>query len=356
MSARARRGSTIVAACAFKLRQLAEDAGVDPGALARVELPAPGEEGLATSIPFERQLELWEVAMRALRDPGFPIAVASRLCPSDYSVIGFACMTRASLRDALAQAVRYTRLWGDASRWDVGEREGTAALTLVCDAPGRLGLRCNTECALAEMLNAARAVSGREFIPREVRFRHAAPPDTRSHQAFFRSPLRFDAPADEIRFDPRLLEAPLVQADAALAAFFQRYLDVRLRRLTPPESLAGRLEAVLAEETRHGAPTLEAAAKRLGTSSRTLRRRLHEEGTSFHEVLDGVRCELAKGYVADPRVPLGEVGFLLGFSEPSAFHRAFKRWMGTTPLQHRERSPRGAPAPGERPDGLRPSR
>jgi AraC-like DNA-binding protein len=189
------------------------------------------------------------------------------------------------------------------------------------------------------MLNAARAMTSRDLIPREVLFRHGAPPDTRAHEAFFRSPLRFDAPADEIRFDPSLLDAPLVQADAALAAYFQHHVDALLRRLAPPESVAGRLAAVLATETRSGPPTLEAAAKRLGTSSRTLRRRLKDEGTSFHEVLDRARLELAKRYLKDPRMPLGEIGFLLGFSEPSAFHRAFKRWTGTTPLEHRERPP-----------------
>jgi AraC-like DNA-binding protein len=339
MPARALRGSTIVTACVFKLRELAEDAGVDPRALAGVELPPPGRRGFEARVPFERQIELWEAAMRTLRDPGFPIAVASRLRPSDYSVIGFACMTRASLRDALEQAVRYTRIWCDASHWEFCEHGGTASLTRVGEAPRRLGMRCNTECALAEMLNAARAVSGRDFIPHEVRFRHASPPDTRSHAAFFRAPLRFDAPADDIRFDPSLLDAPLVQADTALAAYFQRHVDALLRRLAPPESLAGRLEALLASETRHGSPTLEAAAKRLGTSSRTLRRRLQDEGTSFHQVLDRARCELAKRYLADLRMPVGEIGFLLGFSEPSAFHRAFKRWTGTTPFEHRERSP-----------------
>jgi len=112
----------------------------------------------------------------------------------------------------------------------------------------------------------------------------------------------------------------------------------------PPRSahaIETRLEAELVKEIPLGLPTLDAAASRMGMSSRTLRRRLREEGTRFQDVLDRARCALAKHYLDEPKLALGEVAFLLGFSEPSAFHRAFKRWTGATPLSHR----RGALAP-----------
>jgi len=326
---------TIAAGCAFKLVELAEAAGVGVETLRRVELPPATAHGFETRIPYEKQLELWEVAMRALRDPGFPIAVAARLRPSDYSVVGFAWMTCANLREALEQAVRYSSIWTDANRWELSECDRAVTLRFVDDGSDRLGTRCNTECAVAEMIHSGRALIGIEASPDAVHFRHAPPPDTSAHEAFFGSPVRFGAARNEIVFDSRFLDTPLTKADPDLAAYFQRHTEVLLRRCTRPQSVAERLEAVLVEDLARGSPTLETSAARLGMSARTLRRRLLEEGTRFQDVLVRARCSLAKRYLVEPKLALGEVAFLLGFSEPSAFHRAFKRWTGQTPLAFR---------------------
>jgi AraC-like DNA-binding protein len=93
----------------------------------------------------------------------------------------------------------------------------------------------------------------------------------------------------------------------------------------------------VAEELSRGVPTVEDVARRMATSERTLRRRLEEGGSSFRELLDDTRERLARNYVRDRRMALSEVAFMLGFSEPSAFHRAFKRWTGTTPAAFRSR-------------------
>lgn len=279
--------------------------------------------------------------MRALRDPGFPVGFASSLRPSDYSVMGFAWMTSASLGDAMHLAVRYRRILSDATRWEFREEGSTAILTHLGSDPARLGLRVNAECALAEMVNGARALVGRPVTALEVRFRHGAPVDTKAHESFFRSPVRWGAESTEIVFDRAFLASPLVKADPDLAVYFQRHTDALLRRIAGDESLGSRLEAILVEQSPHGQPTLEASAKRLGMSARTMRRRLLEEGTRYQEVLDRARCALAQRYLGIPKLALGEIAFLLGFSEVSAFHRAFKRWTGKTPLMHREASTRG---------------
>src|SRR5215510_2408135 len=119
---------TIAAGVAFKLIELATDAGVPISALRQVDLPPPTAHFVETRIPFQRLLELWEVAMRVLREPGFPIAIASKVRPSDYSIAGFACMTRANLREALALAVRYNAIWTDAHRWNIHEGSDTVSM------------------------------------------------------------------------------------------------------------------------------------------------------------------------------------------------------------------------------------
>jgi len=328
------RHHTVAALCLHKLRDAAIAAGHDPQKLPAIEGSGRSAVAFGERLPYESQLALWETLMRASHDPGFPVFVGSRTQPKDYDVVGFAYMTRANLREALDQAVRYSKVWSDASGWEVRSDDVTLTLTLQIDEPDRLGARCETEALFAEMVHSARSLTGVDFDPIEVRFRHAAPRETRAIEAFFQAPVRFGAPRSELVFDVARLATPLLKADPDLAAFFQRSADDLLERYGS-EGLARRLRGLLSGELGRALPTLETAAARLGVSARTLRRRLHEEGTTFQDVLDETRCELAKRHLGEDRLALSEVAFLLGFSEPSAFHRAFKRWTGQTPLAYR---------------------
>ena len=101
------------------------------------------------------------------------------------------------------------------------------------------------------------------------------------------------------------------------------------------ETTADSVRRVLAEELAEGEPTLEHLSKRLHMSARTLHRRLAAEGTTFRSVVTTLRMELAERGLREPHLPIGEIAFRLGFSEPSAFHRAFKRWTGWQPLAYR---------------------
>ncbi|MFS8070938.1 MAG: helix-turn-helix domain-containing protein, partial [Byssovorax sp.] len=161
-----------------------------------------------------------------------------------------------------------------------------------------------------------------------------APRDTRAIEAFFKAPVRFASAESQLILEAATLATPLLKADPDLAAFFALRADDLLERHSA-EGLAQRLRALLEGELGRVLPTLETAATRLGVSARTLRRRLQEEGTTFQDTLDETRCELAKRHLGEDKLALGEVAFLLGFSEPSAFHRAFKRWTGQTPLSYR---------------------
>jgi AraC-like DNA-binding protein len=340
--------NTSAALCLSKLVEAARAAGVDtrdlpavadhlgPTLLDAGRLQGDGDV-FDARVPHTAVLDLWEAVMRRTRDPGFPIFAAKRIRPSHYDTIGFAFMTRATLREALHQCVRYARLWADTAAWEVSERGGVATATFTNADPGRLGARCVTEAVLAETIHIGRLLCGVEFAPREVIFRHPRPCDTRAHEAFFRSKLHFGAGRSAIVVDAAVLDTPLLKADAELAAFFERHADALMRRCTRGAGLTDRLRRTLAEELPRGLPTLEAAAARLAQSPRTLRRRLQEEGTSFREILEETRRELAKRYLDEERIPFGEVAFLLGFSEASAFHRAFKRWTGETPASYRKK-------------------
>jgi AraC-like DNA-binding protein len=133
-----------------------------------------------------------------------------------------------------------------------------------------------------------------------------------------------------------LLDRPVPTADPGLSRIVTAHAEQLLAALAPAaDMLTARVRRQLAEGMANGPMTLTQVARRLHLSERSLQRRLEAEGTRFAQLVDEVRRELALRYIADERLALGEVAYLLGFAEPSPFHRAFKRWTGTTPLAAR---------------------
>jgi AraC-like DNA-binding protein len=247
----------------------------------------------------------------------------------------FAMAASATLRSAYERLSRYQHLIHETSRID--HRPHGAGLAIRHVLPGGLAApRHTAEFLIAAWVRTGRFVTGTDWSPLEVRFAHAAPLSTREHERFFRAPLRFTTGENALVVSEPTLALPCVQAEPALAAFFDRHAaeHTRHRRATPP-SLPDRVRDEVRVLLRDSTPGATGVAARLKMSVRTLNRALAGEGTSYREVLNQLRHELACGYLADPHISTGEVAFLLGFSELSAFYRAFRRWTGTTPLAFR---------------------
>ncbi|MEJ7734633.1 MAG: AraC family transcriptional regulator [Polyangiaceae bacterium] len=327
---------TTAAALAWKLLAAAMAEGVEHSRLLPFDLPeGAASAGLEARVPHEQLVALWEKVMRAVGDPGFPVRAGERSTPREYDAIGFACMTRATLGDALEQLVRFSRIWSNAGEWRVRHEPGTSALELYLADPHRLGERCGSESTMARLVTAGRFLTDSDLVPVAVRFRHPAPHDTSAHQRVFRAPIEWQASRTELVLTDAMLDLPLIKADPGLAAFFERHATEMLERFGEPVTVQHGVRRVVADELRRGVPSLEATAARLAMSGRTLRRRLADEGTTYQKVIDEVRCELARRYLRSDDLAVGAVAFLLGFSEPSTFHRAFKRWTGKTPLEFR---------------------
>ena len=290
-------------------------------------------------VPLATLHAIWEEQLARGAPVDAALRGATRYQPSDYALVGFVCMNSATLGEALQQVVRYLKLWTDEpSIAFVGQDVLRLKYSVVL--PDRPGLRLATEATFAELLHAARRVLQTPLVPHSVAFTHAAPASTEAHDAFFGTRVRWEQPHTELRLWPEQLALPIPRGDPALGAFLGELANRALAQKTPtPGSLREELRALIGEELSRGLPTIAGLARRMATSPRTLRRRLESEGTSFRDLLDQTRAELARGYVAQPALPLCEVAFLLGFSEPSAFHRAFKRWTGRTPASYRQQHP-----------------
>lgn len=264
--------------------------------------------------------------------------MAEGIRPGAFGALGYARRTSETLRMSLERLWRYHRLLHDVAEIKLALNHDHAILSHYLPVPGGLP-REVSEYIVAVWLIPARQATGVNWTPLEVRFPHFAPNDTSEHHRFFRCTLKLGHDRSALVFSNDLLGMPLVNADPSLQAILEAQVMAMLEQLPKGEAVRETVRRLLAGELCNGEPTLEQIAPRLHMSARTLHRRLEEEGTSFRQLLTEVRRELAAQHLSERRLAIGEIAFLLGFSEPSAFHRAFKRWTGYAPLAYRGLTP-----------------
>lgn len=268
-------------------------------------------------------------------DGNLGLHLAERAALGSFDVHFYAMASSPTLGAAYERLCRYQRLIHETSRVDLEIRDDRAVLRHQL-AGGVAAPRQTAEFLVTAWVRAGRVVTGVDWAPSEVHFAHPAPLDISEHGRFFRSDLHFAMGENALVLPTRLLETPCARADPALAAVLDRYASDRLEQAPRTISVADRVRSVLGDELRGGEPTAARLAARLKMSVRSLNRVLAVEGTSYQQLLDGLRRDLAERHLAGDHVSISEVGFLLGFSELSSFHRAFKRWTGRTPARFRQ--------------------
>lgn len=317
-----------------------ESLGVDVGSV----LSAAGVDPAVAAdsdarLPHPVLLAVWNEAAQRSGDDAFGLHVAEHIRPGAFDVLGYAIRSSATLGEGLERLVRYHRILHDAAVVELRVEGDRVRLLHTLPAEAGPLPRQAAEFIVAAWLVVARQATGLDFAPLGVSFRHSAPENLDEHRRLFRAPLRFSQAANGLVIPRTLLDAPLVKSDPGLCAVLEPYVRELLDRVHAPTSLAHRVRQVLAAALPTAA-SAETAARRLHMSRRTLNRQLGRERTSFKSLFDDLRHELAIRYLAQPEMAIAEVAFLLGFSEASAFHRAFKRWSGVTPAEHRRSADR----------------
>ena len=188
----------------------------------------------------------------------------------------------------------------------------------------------------AAVVSLCRVAVDEDWIPLAVEFQHSKPQDTTEHARLFRCPVIFDAPFNKLTFNSASLSLPIEQADEGLVRMLDRHAQELLAKYPPRDTVIDNARTVITRELNGGNPSLEHVAAQLGLSERTLQRKLQELGTSHNDLVEQIRRELAMRYLKEPDMAICEVAYLTGFSEPSSFHRAFKRWTGVTPGAFRQ--------------------
>jgi AraC-like DNA-binding protein len=289
---------------------------------------AADDADLDRQVPLRSVFELLAQIARRVQTPNVPLLLAESTRVDEMGVVGFAIMTARSGREALARTMRFQRLISAAGSWQMTESEGQSRLLWQRALPLDLGHRLANEIVFAQLVGYARALLG-PFAPHALYLRHRAPCAQPPHEVFFGCPVHFAAQRDELVMPASVLDRAPVSANDALAEYFNALVEQRVSS-GESASLLARVRALVAERLLDGEPEPETIARRLGMSLRTLQTRLRDEGTTLRALIEALRRERAQ-QLLERGESVTSTAFALGFSETSAFSRAFRRWHGHSP-------------------------
>jgi AraC-like DNA-binding protein len=317
-----------------------ESQGLDAARLlAEVGIDAASLRDVDARFSTEQVSRLWQLA--AQRSGNDAIALVKRTAHySSFEVLGYAMMSAPDLQAGLEHLSRYLRLVTGAATVNLAQGESGTAVYVELAGGDVPVPAARYEYDMLTFLGFCRWVTGRELSPVAVDLMRPAPPDPGRYERAFLGPVRFGASIHCIHLAGADVRRPLPTANAHLAETHARLLGERMERIGDART-AHRVSDIIVKRLADGEPKREEVARALFMSERTLQRRLHDEGTSYHELLDGTRRELAQRYLRQRKMSLAEAAYLLGFADQSAFQRACRRWFGTSPMQYRNRAAEG---------------
>ncbi|MGB3492724.1 MAG: AraC family transcriptional regulator [Elainellaceae cyanobacterium] len=264
-----------------------------------------------------------------------PLRAGAAMRCDDYGAFGLAWKSATNLRGSYERAERYARVLTSVATYELESAGTEAFMHLHRMGDRRLGMRLSNEATIASIVSISQQVSTKEFKPLAVYFKHPAPKCVEGHAAHFGCPVHFSADRDALLVSSELLQAPNHLGDESISAFFDTHLEAELSKLEDHDSIEQQIRSHVSRSLSEGVPMISDVAKQFGMSGRTLQRRLSELGYSYQELVDESRRRLAERLLTQTDYSLADVAFLTGFSEQSAFTRAFKRWAGETPRSFR---------------------
>lgn len=333
-------GPTVGAGYARGLFEFAVSKGAQRAALAAAANIAPADlEDQDGRIPFTDYMRLMREAKAMTGEPALALFYGEAVNLSEISILGLVCHACETMLDAFRQMNRYGQLVveaenaGAAARFEHVRRDG--ALWLVDNRVMPPAFPELVETTFALMICGTRPFGETPFV-REVHVMHDEPAHSAAYDRVFRAPTRFSRDWNAMRIDEAWLTHKIALQPRYVFGVLSAHADALMKSLEEAKTTRGRLESLLMTALHTGEAGADWAAEKMGVSRQTLYRRLKAEGASFETVLDGLRRTLALHYLAGGRTSVNETAYLVGFSDPAAFSRAFKRWTGLSPREARE--------------------
>jgi len=284
--------------------------------------------------PTEAMSRLWETIASKSNNPAIGLAMSHIARPSSLDIITYAMMSCPRLINGLERLERYTRIVSDAVMFSLtDDAEGRWLALNIYGGDHEVPIQ-RVDYILVTILSLTSWLTGRPLHPLAVEWTHPQPADLSAYRDAFQCPLRFNMPIDRMLFSHEDLDLALPTSNPLLVELHDRYAGEYLDRLENAK-VSRKIRDMVLHHLQDGVPSRVDIANAVGMSESTLQRRLQEEGTSFHRLVDDIRKELAQRYLKQSQLPISQATYLLGFADPCTFFRACKRWFDMSPNQYR---------------------
>lgn len=289
-------------------------------------------DGKAT---LEQCVKVWEIAVRHTNDPYLGLHMGEATSPGLAGMVGYLAESSPDMVTAYQHVQRFNQVITNATQFSFeikGEAfhyyiEPVKAWYLRSEDAARQVV----EHSMAISVHIAKMLTGKAIYPLRLQLRFSRPRDTGEYVRIFKCEPAFNQDANCIVYRLRDMKLPVIGYNPVLNRFFKELLEKEIIKTKQQESFASEVRRAILQNFDNELPQLADIVEYLHVSPRTLQRKLQEEGTSFQQIFDSVKLELATGMLKNPDLTVNEIAYKLGYAEPSVFRRAFKKWTGVTP-------------------------
>ena len=316
----------------LNMGEIMQEANIDPSVIA-------DQEG---QLPEQQATLLRAKVLSKIQDEAFALRTGENIPIGELGVVDYICVSSLDVKNAMENLDRYFRLVAHhyfRLTFSIQNGDGILHYGKSVNSSSSLNWfeQQSTEFTFAVTLTRIRQATNVNVIPKSVHFCHPRPQYAIEYERLFQSSVYFNELVNSLVLPRECLDLRPIQHDTRLHQMLRTFADSTLNTLPPTSGVTSEVLQALKQELQGGEASIASVAKIVHMSERTLHRRLKEEGTSFAELRDKLRCEMAQSLLSDQSITIADVSYLLGFSQPSAFHRAFKRWTGSAPQLYRER-------------------
>ncbi len=308
--------------------------GLSPEALELPAAPSVSPDGLPV-VPADLFFQLHEAVDQALA-PGFAVRVGQEMEMDDYGILGMSWKTCSNAREMFERSERYFALLTNTYLFKIEDKDGLSKIHLHRDHYRR-GVALSNEATFSATVKVLRMITQTDISPVSVSFRHHPPKSLKSHRECFECPVLFNQATNFICYHTSDLDTRTAKADRSINQFLLERIEEEAKGIpTNANKLVSEVKSLIKDALPSGIPSKEKIGQHIGMSNRTLTRRLSETGFTFRTLIEQTQQEISKELLTASSQSVGEIAFQTGFSEQSAFNRAFKRWTGKSPTSFRK--------------------
>lgn len=286
-------------------------------------------------IPIEKYLHIQESAAEYTHDPCFGLHMGEYAEAGSWSILGYLMMNCATLGEAMEKSGRYSRIIGNLIEATAHLR--FTRLKLVFNTPPhapKMSRHC-FESTFSSLVRMVRTLTGKPLNPSEVTFIYPRPESVSEYERVFCCPVLFGQKENSMTVELSLGKTPILMANPELLAYFETFAQDFITNIDRQKEFTRAVTKIILAHLDDESLTLQKVAREMALSVRTVQKRLEDEGVVFSDLLKDIREKLAKKYLREDYT-VEQITYLLGFSEPSVFRKAFKKWSGVTPREYRE--------------------